>query len=343
MLEKSALSMAGLAITCLLWTLPAHANTLVVGNKGEDNVSFIDLDTGRETGRAEAGAAPHEVAVSPDGRTAAVVAYGANSIHLIDIATREPRGIVDLGVNANPHGIAWLPDDRIVATTEGSDAIIVIGAAQGSDDRAVTAISTRLSAGSERLGSHMLAVSPDLHFTFVANLTAGTVTKIDLVAGRAVAEVATAVGTEGIAVTPDGREVWVSAREADSLIVLDAATMERIATIAVGRFPLRVAISPDGRYAVTSNMRDGTLSVVDIASRQLVRTISVLGGQGEQQVTIIFSPDGSRLYVALTGINKIAEIEFASGTRLGLLSGGGQGDGLAISATSSPPRPAASE
>ena len=54
----------------------APAGTLLVGNKGENMLSFIDLASGRELGRAPTGNMPHEIAISPNGRQAAVVAYG---------------------------------------------------------------------------------------------------------------------------------------------------------------------------------------------------------------------------------------------------------------------------
>ena len=40
---------------------------LLIGNKGEDTVSFVDLATGKELGRSPTGKMPHEIAISPDG------------------------------------------------------------------------------------------------------------------------------------------------------------------------------------------------------------------------------------------------------------------------------------
>ncbi len=56
------------------------AGTLIIGNKGEDTVSFVDLSDGREVARAKTGPNPHEVAIAPDSRQAAVVAYGGSTI-----------------------------------------------------------------------------------------------------------------------------------------------------------------------------------------------------------------------------------------------------------------------
>ncbi len=69
--------------TCL--PVPAMSQVLLVGNKGEDTVSFIALESGRECARLPTGKAPHEIALSPDGRQAAVVAYGGTSIDIFDL------------------------------------------------------------------------------------------------------------------------------------------------------------------------------------------------------------------------------------------------------------------
>ena len=97
-----------------------------VGNKGENTLSFIDLASGRELGRAATGRMPHEIAISPDGRQAAVVAYGGRSIDIFDVATRAKLRTIDLSPNEGPHGIVWLRDGRILATTERSQSLTIV-------------------------------------------------------------------------------------------------------------------------------------------------------------------------------------------------------------------------
>lgn len=301
---------------------------LLVGNKGEDSVSFIDLETGREIGRRPSGKNPHEIALSPNKDRVAVVSYGENNIDIFDVKTRSLIEKIDISPNSNPHGLVWLSDDRIIATTEGSDTITILSAADDNGKRALSSIATG------QKGSHMLAVDKAGEFAFVANLQSASVTKIDLINGVKIQDVATGAGTEGIAITPDGKEVYVSARGANIVTVLDSASMKMIDQIKVGRFPLRVIISPDGKYAVTSNLEDGSLSVIDTQSRKLIRTITVSGKADTQQVTILFSADGKYIYVAETGINRVAEIDFDQGKLIGRLAAGEDGDGLGIA-----PRP----
>lgn len=53
-------------------------------------------------------------------------------------------------------------------------------------------------------------------------------------------------------------------------------------------------------------------------------------GDAARQVTLLFSPDSRRLYAAETGVDKVAEIDVATGKVLRRIAAGKQGDGLAI-------------
>ncbi len=315
--------------TVLLWlalalgaiSAPVAANPLlIVGNKGEDSISFVDLVTGRELARRETGPNPHEIALSPDGTGIAVVAYGGGSIDIFDVPSRARVHIVELAPDSRPHGIVWLPDGRIIATTERARTLSIVSP----DLQRVSAI----PIGQD--GGHMVAVSPDFSRAFVANIGSGTVSVIDLAAARKLRDIRVGNRPEGIAVTPDGRQLWVSEVGGDAVHVFDAATLRPLAKLATGKQPIRVIISPDGRTAVTSNYGDGTLSLFDTESLQPRSTITVSGQAGSGQVTILFAPDGRRLYVAETGIDRIAEVDMASGAVLGRLPAGKNGDGLAI-------------
>lgn len=293
---------------------------LLVGNKGEDTVSFINLDTGEALAKVPTSHGwPHEIAPSPDRSQAAVVNYQDHHIDIFDLESRAIVETIDLGEHTRPHGIVWLPDGRIIASTEGNQSIVEVSA-----DRNVTGIKTN------EVGTHMVVVSPDGALAYTANLGAGTISLIDLETDTLVKTVEAGAGTEGIDLTPNGEELWVSNRSANTVIVYDAATLEQRANLTVGQFPLRLAISPDGQFAVTSNLMDGSLSVIDVETRELSRTIEVSGNADSAQVTILFSDDGSKLYVAETGTDTIAEVDFVAGDVLRRLPAGRQGDGLAI-------------
>lgn len=304
----------------LVSPLPAIAETLLVGNKSEDTVSFIDLATGTERARVATGDMPHEIAISPDGKQAAVVAYGGTTVDIFDVATAKLSKRVDIAPNSRPHGIAWLDDGRIVATTEGSETLTLLSADMAKVEQVSTAQKT----------SHMVAIGPKGGLAYVANIGSGTVSVIDTDTNAKLADIAVGSKPEGIALSPDGRWLWVGDLDEPVVHIVDMQSRKVTEKVGIDPVAIRVLFSPDGKWVVTSNIASGNLSVIDAATRKLVRTIKVSGEQAAGQVTILFSRDGKRIYAAETGRDQVAEIDFATGEVLRRIPAGKNGDGLAI-------------
>jgi YVTN family beta-propeller protein len=301
--------------------VPTSGPVLLVGNKGEDTLSFVDLGTGAELGRSPTGKMPHEIAVSPDGRQAAVVAYGDKTIDLFDVATRAKLKTIDLTPNEGPHGIAWLKDGRIIVTTERSQSLAVVDPAAGT---------VSASIKTDQQGTHMVAVTSDGTTAYTANIQSGTVTVVDLAGGRKLRDIAVGGRPEGIALSRDELVLWVGDLEGARVQAFDADTFDKLGEVKTGAIPIRVAASPDGRWIVTSNLAAGGLTIIDAVTRQHVRDVALSGSQEAGQVTILFSPDGKRIYAAETGANVVAEVDLDSGKVLRRLPAGKNGDGLAI-------------
>ena len=94
------------ALAALLLAAPAAAETLLIGNKGEDTLSLVALSSGTELARLPTGRMPHEIAVSPDGKQAAVVAWASRSPRLTPSRTEELAEIAE----------SILPPDRTRST-----------------------------------------------------------------------------------------------------------------------------------------------------------------------------------------------------------------------------------
>lgn len=316
--------MRRLVLLLAVFASAAGAETLIVGNKGEDTVSFIDLTTGRERARVETADMPHEVAISQDGRQAAVVAYGGTTIDIFDVATAKRLRRLDIAPNARPHGLVWLSDGRLIATAEGSETLVIADPSSGK----VSAVPT----GAE--GSHMVAVLPAGGRAYVANIGSGTVSVIDLATMKKRADIQVGGHPEGIALEPDGRTLWVGDLAAPRVQAFDTATLKPVAALPVDPVAIRVAVSPDGRTVVTSNVAAGSLTVIDAKARKVLRTIPVSGEQAAAQVTILFSRDGATLYAAETGRDRVAEIDIATGKVVRRIAAGKNGDGLGLSPVS---------
>ncbi|MEO9601122.1 YncE family protein [Parasphingorhabdus sp.] len=307
------------------------SGTLLVGNKSEDSLSFIDLKNGKEVARRNTGHQPHEIAISPDGQLAAVVSYGGETIDIFDVAAMDRIETVSLAPTGRPHGILWLDDGRIIATTEGSDSVTIVSPPTGeTQQREISVIKT------DQKGSHMLVVTPDKSRAFVSNMQSGTVSVLDLEKMTKLSDLPAGTEPEGLAITPDGKTVWVADRRSDEMRVFDARKLKQLALIKTGKFPIRVAISPDGKTAITSNLGDGALGLFNVATRKPVGDIQVSGNADSRQVTILFSPNGEKLYVAETGPDTIAEVDLEARKVLRRFKAGADGDGLGIISLETP-------
>ena len=299
--------------------------SLFVANKRGNTLSKIDLATGEEVLRLDSCTNPHELATSPDGEHVALGCYGGQTVDIFLTNTLARVASIDLGENARPHGIIWHDNGDIYATAEGRRSVFWIRDPLGD------ANTFEYSTGKD--GSHMLVVSPDGNVAWTTDLGSKTVTRVALRARIAPISVTVGEEPEGIALSPDGSALWVSARGSNEVYELDPVSMEVRRTLEVGQFPLRLAIRPQGDVAVTSDLMDGSLTVIDLQSATIARQIAVSTPEDAQQrfqVTILWSDDGKRIYVAETASNTVAEVDYASGEVLRRLPAGEGGDGLAI-------------
>src|SRR5690349_9244211 len=200
-LSLAAMTMAGLAAG------PVQASTLVVANKAEATVSLVDLPGGKVLATLPVGTGPHEVGISPDGRTALIANYGAqqpgSSLTVIDIPGAKVVRTIDLGEYRRPHGVVWADGRRALVTVEQNQALLEVDVDAGKVLRAIP-------TGQEV--SHMVVASPDGSRAYTANIGSGSMTALDLKTGKKLADVPTGAQAEGIDVTPDGQQIWVSNR-----------------------------------------------------------------------------------------------------------------------------------
>ncbi|HEY1434488.1 MAG TPA: cytochrome D1 domain-containing protein [Thermoanaerobaculia bacterium] len=328
----------------------ASSDALLVVNKTDATVSILDAATGKPRAVVPVEAGPHEVEVLADGQTAAVSSYGTraapgHTVTLVDIATGKVVGRVDIGEGSKPHGMKALPDGRLLVTAEGKRELVVV------EPRAAK-VTARYPTGHDV--SHMVAASPDGRHAYVTSLTPGSLTVIDLAAGKVIKDIPTGKGAEGLDVTTDGREIWVANREANTITVIDVKTLAPVFSIQASEFPIRVKITPDGRRAVASFTGTGDVRVYDTATRVETSRIpigrdAVAGaetrvfqkrfGTSPAPVGLLVSPDGKRAFVSAAHADVVAVIDLEKLRVDDAWTAGREPDGLAASFNPKAPEP----
>lgn len=297
--------------------------TMLVANKRGNSLARVDLATGEKTHEVPTCANPHELAVSPDRAHVALACYSGQELEILRTADLALVKRIHLSDGARPHGVVWHASGTLFASAEGRGSIFVVEAPLTDGARV-----RELGGGAP--GPHMVVVDQAGTFAWGTIIPTGTVVRYDLTAGREAGRRELGGQTEGIALAPDGSALWVGANRASKVYRLDPATLEVQAELASGAVPIRVAAHPDGKWVVSSNFGDGGLSVIDTATNAVARSARVSGDPGRQQVTLVFSADGNRLYAAETATQTVAEVDFATGTVLRRLPSGDGGDGLAV-------------
>ena len=327
----------------LLPTAVAVGGTVLVLNKSGNSLLLVDRATGLTAATLPTGDGPHEVAVTPDGKTAVVTNYGrkkpGNTLTVYDLPNKKVLKTISLGGYTRPHGIVFHPDGKkMIVTAEGKRALLVVGLESGKVERAI-------DTGQDT--SHMVALSPKAERAYVPNIRSGSLSVIDLKAGKRLKILRTGRGAEGVDVSPDGREVWVTNRQDNTISIIDAQKLEIVATLRCGSFPIRLKFTPDGRLALVSYAFSGEVAVFDVAQRKETHRIKLKKTRqhveqkpnmfrrgGALPIGIVIPPDGEHAFVACGGYDQLAVIHLNSFKVVGMIATGREPDGLAYSALS---------
>ena len=315
------MSIARLTIFLLLWSSlwPSLclAEQLLVLNKGDASLSFIDPQSGQTAATIPTGTGPHEIEVSSDGKLAVVSNYGTdspgNTLSVIDVATRRELRRIDLGELRRPHGLTFLKG-RLYFTAEGSRRI-------GRLNAAATGVDWSFDTRQEV--THMVLGSRDGTRLFATNMDSNSVSVLTRSSGAdewTQTLIAVGTGPEGLDQSPDGRELWTAHSRDGAVSVIDISGNRVTAKIdAQTRRSNRLKFTPDGKRVLISDYTAGELVVLDPSTRSVVKRLPI----GKSPAGILIQPDGRLAYVALTAAKHVAVVDlqtlavvrqFATGT-----------------------------
>lgn len=253
---------------------------------------------------------PHELAISPDHKTAYIPIYGdgvygrnphpGHVIAVVDLASKKMTGTIDVSPYIAPHGLQVDAKGTLYATCDLSRKFLVIDP----KTRTITAAIDTEGTG------HWIAVLPDGSKAYVANKNDRLfVSVIDIKARKMIGKIDMPNGTQGITVSPDGKRVLAVDYKDPKFMVIDTATDKIVDTVAVEQNrtgPFRVKYSPDGSKLVTCDSQAGLANIIstsDLHGKQTVLTV------GKTPFGIAFSADSKTALVSNHGDGTISVID----------------------------------
>jgi DNA-binding beta-propeller fold protein YncE len=301
---------------------------LLVANQGDRNLSLIDPSAGKQVAAVSVdGVTGHEVAASPDGKTAYVPIYGdsgvgrpgtdGTKISVIDLPSRKLVHTIDFGHGVRPHcAIYDRNSGMLYVTTELDKTISII-------DPKTLKIVGSVPTGQEQ--SHMLALSRDGSRGYTANVGPGTVSVLDMKARKTLAIIPISKDTQRISISPDDSMVFTADQTKPQLAVIDTATNKVKTWVPLPGVAYGTAATLDGRWLLVTLRTGKQVAVVDLKTMKVAKTIDVADGPTE----ILVSPDGKTAFVSCTRSNQIAAIDLAQWKVARLIDAGKTADGLA--------------
>lgn len=307
------------------------AGVLLVANQGDADLGIVDPRSDKQVERiVEGGITGHEVAVSLDGKTAYVPIYGDSSVGeagtdgrdmvAIDIASRKVVGHLDFGHGVRPHCAVMNPKDGMLyVTTELDKTITII------DPKTLQIVGT-IPTGQEQ--SHMLVISHDGRLGYTANVSAGTVSVLDIPARKLVTVIPISTKVQRISISADDRWVFTADQAKPQLAVIDTAANQVETWIPIDAPGYGTASTGDGRWLLVCVPGASQVSVVDLKTLRVVRIIPVPKVPHE----IVISPDDKTAYVSCIRTKKVAAINLSDWSVRSLIDAGESVDGMAWAA-----------
>lgn len=304
------------------------AAALLVLNKGDNTLAIVDPATLKVVGRAPAGADPHEVIASADGKLAFISNYGGgHTLSVVDLVAQKSLPAVELGALRSPHGLA-IADGKIYFTAEGSKVI-------GRYDPSSHLIDWVLGLGQNR--THMIVVSKDAKHIFTSNVNSDTISLIEKSSGPGgpgggFGGPPPGGGPGGP--PPDGGQGGPPPGGPGNGNPplggpggppggFDQADWNET-HIAVGHGPEGFDLSPDGKEIWAANSHDGTVSIIDVAKKTVVATLSVPSFANRLKFTL----DGKLVFISDLGSSDLVVVDVGSRKEVKRIKLGGGSAGI---------------
>jgi len=238
--------------------------------------------------------------ITPDGQTVYVSSTGDTKISVIDTATDQVTGTIEVG--AGPYGLAVTPDGKhLLAGVVSSGMLDFI-------DLPANTIAAQLPVDTP----HNIGLSPDGSIAYVASQskTAPSLLEFSVADHQQIASIALTAPPRSVVFSRDGKQVYFTETGVDAVQVLDPATNTITTQIAVGASPHQPFFTPNDEYALIVSQKTNVLNIIDPATNTLKATIPV----GKMPHWITTSADGNTAYVTNENDNTVSVVDLETMT-----------------------------
>jgi DNA-binding beta-propeller fold protein YncE len=301
---------------------------LLTANQDDHSVSLIDPTSGKQVASVPVdGITGHEVAASPDGKTAYVPIYGdsgvgrpgtdGTKISVIDLSSHEVVHTIDFGHGVRPHCAIYDHNSGLLyVTTELDKSVSII-------DPSTFKIVGSIPTGQEQ--SHMLVLSKDGSRGYTANVGPGTVSVLDMKARKTLAIIPISKTTQRISISMDDRMVFTADQTQPQIAVIDTATSKVKMWVSLPSVGYGTAPTLDGRFLLVALPRIKQIAVVDLSTMKVAQTIDIQGSPTE----ILMSPDGKVAFASCGRTHQVVVIDLNQWKVRQAIDAGAGVDGLA--------------
>lgn len=251
----------------LLWACQAKEATdgsgsardrVFVSQAGSSTLLVVEAASGKTAARLEVGMLPHNIVVSPDGRTLYTALVGSQAIAEIDVTTLSLRRTLLT---------APVPERRV-------DGSLIEAHFEQNALSASSCFGCHFPGGAEPkyAGDRPfgLLLSPDARRLYVTHLRASRLTVLDLDAGEIESSTSLSpagAASEVVAIDRLGDEIWVALRapqpstKPGALRRLNALTLEPIADLPAGADPGALLALPERASILVSNFASNSVTL----------------------------------------------------------------------------------
>jgi len=301
---------------------------LLVANQGDHSLSLIDPSAGKQVAIvAVEGVTGHEVATSPDGKTAYVPIYGdsgvgrpgtdGTKISVIDLFSRKVVHTIDFDHGVRPHcAIYDRNSGMLYVTTELDNSVSII------DPRSLKIVGS-VPTGQEQ--SHMLALSGDGSRGYTANVGPGTVSVLDMRARKTLTIIPISKTTQRISISRDDSMVFTADQTQPQLAVIDTTTNKVKMWVSLPSVGYGTTPTLDGQFLLVTLPRIKQVAVLDLKTRKITQTIDIQGSATE----ILMSHDGKVAFASCGKTHQVVVIDLAQWKVERVIDAGNGVDGLA--------------